>query len=287
MIDATGMDCSVHEPTVKKWWMVLIVLYTLQLFYCLNINFQFVKTKSVKALLVHPLQQVLLVAGGHAVLRVIEGATRVATSGKVGDNWIVSLCSSFAGFLFWGVLAGKFLKQWIGMIIANAKMSGAAGEKVKFQMEKMKSQMLYFKIIATIVFLSTNFTIFTPNPEHAKFLIIFYFFGMSCLSIFLVFFVALPVANLFKEILDEANKEGTDAKMKSLQDKVALFLREARNNGISNTGSCLLFTCAPFTWTFVTYQMLFGWSMGVLIIFVAAYFIKPANITKTKKVTPQ
>ena len=116
MIDATGMDCSVHEPTVKTWWLVLLIIYSIQMSYISTIVWEFVKVKGLKGLKASPLQMVLVYSGMHAFLRITEGLVRFLTSGKVGDNWIVSIVAAMAGFLFWGVLIGKFLGQWIGMI---------------------------------------------------------------------------------------------------------------------------------------------------------------------------
>ena len=68
-------------------------------------------------------------------------------------------------------------------------------------MEKMASQMKVVRVLTGSVFASTILTMFTPNPDHAKFIIIFYYFGLSIAGVIIPFSIALPVANLFKEIL--------------------------------------------------------------------------------------
>ena len=161
-------------------------------------------------------------------------------------------------------------------------MSGEQGEKVKNTMVTLTKNLYYFKFSAGGTYLITCGSLFFEDPAQTQYFVILFYFTMTFNSIFLVNFCALPVGRMFKEVLDEANKDGTDAKFNALQNKVALFLREVRNNGISNTALCLLF-CLPFAHTFVSYQFLFGWTLGCPIIFVAAFFIKPSKIDSNKK----
>jgi hypothetical protein len=292
-LNLDGMNCSVNHTVVKNWWFVLGMLYTGVFLYSNMITIEFVlkqKKDRFKAIINSPLQKAITYVSIECLLRMIEGAIRVESGGKavIGNSLPITLIEAAGGILFWGHLAIEFIMAWMRMIISSAKMNGSQGEIVKNRMELMKKELRIFKWWVRIVFLSTVGTHFTPNPEIAKYLVIGYFVGMSIASIYLVNVCALPVARLFKNILGEANPEGTDMKIQALQDKVAVFAREARNNGISNTLTCVLFLC-PFMWAFISYQVLFGWTLAIPILLAASIFIRPskANPNRRKsKVSP-
>lgn len=286
-MDATGMDCSVNHTVVANWWLVLGVLYSGLFVYCTVITIGFVrkqKKEHFNAIMKSPMQKSILYVAIECLFRMTESIIRVSSGGTavIGSGSLaITLIEAFAGMLFWASLGPGFMTTWMNTVMSNAKMSGAQGLTVKTRMENMQKQLKVFKWGVAFVFLTTIGTYFTPDPDIAKYFIITYYLGMSIASVYLVNVCALPVARLFADILKESNKSGTDAKMNMLQDKVAVFTREIRNNGISNTLSCLAFVCLPFLWTFISYQVLFGWSIAIPILFAAAVFIKPPSANRS------
>jgi len=122
-MDATGMDCSLSTNVIKNWWGVLTILYFVLFLYSFSIVVEFYrKGKSIKKILNSNLQLVIVMAAFDAFLRVIEGVLRYTSGGMVGDHVMITVIHALAGWLFWGELAGKFMKQWIQMIINNGKI---------------------------------------------------------------------------------------------------------------------------------------------------------------------
>ena len=135
-----------------------------------------------------------------------------------------------------------------------------------------------------VAYLSLLATYFVDDPFVASFLVASYYLWSTLTSIFFVAFIALPSMSAFLKIIKTANPNGTDVKLAALQKKIFVFHRECRNNGFSNTLTCIIF-CIPLSRTMVTYQLAFGWTIGGLITLVAIWFIVP-NKRDKKKVSP-
>ncbi|GMI12713.1 hypothetical protein TrLO_g15693 [Triparma laevis f. longispina] len=231
------------------------------------------------------------------LLRTIEGISRFTTGIYVGETFLTTFLAAWAGFLFWGQLGPIFLEQVLNIIIKSMKMSGPEGEVMTKKMETMRVLMLWQIPQVMVAYLSLFATAFIENPFIAQWLVgAYYFFSTitsivgayyffsTITSIFFVFFIALPTMGAFLKIIKDANPDGTDAKLNGLENKIGIFYRETRNNGVSNTVTCIIF-CIPLTQTLVTYQVAFGWTIGALITGTAIWFIAP-RAKNAKRVTP-
>ena len=59
-----------------------------------------------------------------------EGITRylVGTDTMfIGQNIIITICNACAGYLFWGVIAPKFVIQWLDLIISQSRAAYGVG----------------------------------------------------------------------------------------------------------------------------------------------------------------
>ncbi|GMH82936.1 hypothetical protein TL16_g09429 [Triparma laevis f. inornata] len=218
------------------------------------------------------------------LLRTIEGISRFTTGIYVSETFLTTFLAAWAGFLFWGQLGPIFLEQVLNIIIKSMKMSGPEGEVMTKKMETMRVLMLWQIPQVMVAYLSLFATAFIENPFIAQWLVGAYYFFSTITSIFFVFFIALPTMGAFLKIIKDANPDGTDAKLNGLENKIGIFYRETRNNGVSNTVTCIIF-CIPLTQTLVTYQVAFGWTIGALITGTAIWFIAP-RAKNAKRVTP-
>jgi hypothetical protein len=267
----------------KWWWGVLTPIWFAVFVYASVVLAPLLKGMSPIDLWNSHNLRVIFLSGAAGVLRTFEGAMRFTTGIYVGESFYTTFLSAWAGFLFWGQLGPLFLEQVLTVIIKSVKMSGAEGELMKKNMERMRTLINWQLPQVTIAYLSLLATYFVDDPFVASWLVASYYLWSTLTSIFFVFVIAMPIMSAFMGIIESANPEGSDAKLASLQKKIFIFHREVRNNGFSNTLTCIVF-CVPFTRTMVTYQLAFGWTIGALINLAAIWFIRPKNAKK--KVTP-
>ena len=220
MMNATGYDCSIHEPTIRIGWTVLIVLYILLAgFVCHVIYGHYKKNNNFNKTVNSKLVQVAALSGLLAVLKAFEGVIRVTTDGKIGSHWGVTIVSALGGMLFYSMCATRFLAQWTAMITASAKMDGNQGIKIRNQMIDLKPKVYAYRIGCIGTYLVTIATQFTPDPNVADKLIGVFYFCIFIFASFLVVGIALPVTRMFKDILAKANERKADEKIALLQKK--------------------------------------------------------------------
>jgi len=118
-----------------------------------------------------------------------------------------------------------------------------------------------------------------------------FFAGNIVISCFLTLRYALPCGRLILQIVEKAavsdGKEPTE-KIKSTIKYLKIFLREMRNNNITNTLQNLAFMFFPFMWSKMSYNIVFGWTIAWFAMTCMLVMIKfPPDAKRTSKILAQ
>ena len=292
-IGSTCYDCHIYKPLINSWWFILGILYALHFVY-LVVVVRRVSNKhhSIKSVWHNKQLRVLVIGGGFALLRVIEGIHRFTAQVAVGEGLFLTLINAISGWGFWGFMCPSILLSWMGLVISQSMMSGKKrGEELTVKMKTMRSRMHHVMWIASLPYTAVILTFFVKDIHAQIALNCFYYAAHAVLGIVVVDKGALPAAEAILEALTESaaqtdrkgskdNRDSSEKKIGAALTKLTIFVREARKNSMLNTLLCFLFAVLPWLFTFASYQLIVGWTSGVVIVQLMLWTLAPNLLTE-------
>jgi len=293
-VNAAGFDCQIYSPLVNNWWFVLGLLYSAHFVYlCVVVRRVTKKKKNLKLVWKNKQLRVLIIGGGFAILRIIEGVHRFNTSAVVGEDFGLTLIHAISGWGFWGFMCPSILLTWMSLVISQSKMAGARGEELKVKMTLMRTRMHNVMWLATLPYFAIFLTYFVNEVKVQIGLQCFYYVAHASLGVVVVNKSALPAAEAILEALNESasherkgsksskdENDSSDEQIKAALTKLSIFVREARKNSMLNTLLCILFAFVPLFFPFASYQLVVGWTSGVIIVQLMLWVLAPNLLTE-------